>query len=156
MIIIFAQENDYSTTKVIEYLLGWKEKVIRINRGDTLKTQFDIQISNRTIEIAIKVNGKYFDLSEAKSIWFRRGSFMVDFVPLNVIRKSNLLVQGECAQYYANENITLNTFIYDHIMSLNINILGNPLVYNTKKLSVLRKAASLGLEIPDTLITTRK
>lgn len=158
MILIFSDQNDYSTVKVMEYLFYMNEQVFRINREDTVDAQFHIDVSNQNcFEIEFVINGKPVSMSQVKSIWFRRGGFYFREIGSDRIKKYKKLMKRQINSYLSEEQITLNNFIYEHLLSNgNWKVLGNPMVMNTRKLSVLRMASRLGLNIPRTLITTKR
>src|SRR4030095_6241071 len=146
MILIFTDRNDYSTVKVMEYLFYLNEPVMRVNREDTVNAQFHIDVSHQNhFEIEFVINGKSVSMSQVKSIWFRRGGFYFKEVSSDKIKKSRTAIKKQVNQYLSDEQATLNDFIYEYLLSNgNRKILGNPMVMNTRKLSVLRKASNLG------------
>ena len=158
MILIFTDRNDYSTVKVMEFLFYLDEPVIRVNREDTVNAQFHIDVSHQNhFEIEFLINEQCVSLSQVKSIWFRRGGFYFKEVSSNKIKKSREIIKKQINQYLTEEQTTLNEFIYDYLLSDGSRkILGNPMVMNTRKLTVLRKASNLGLTIPKTLVTTKR
>jgi ATP-GRASP peptide maturase of grasp-with-spasm system len=157
MILIFSEDSDHSTTKVMEYLFYLRENVRRINIKDIKESAVKIRISNDSGESTEFRLGEYsLQDSNIKSIWFRRGGFFLKSLQKNHIRNNKRAIEPQIAEHMSIERNTLRAFIYGTFWTSGIRILGNPFVYNTQKLSVLKKAALLGLTIPDTLVTTRK
>lgn len=156
-IIIFSDKHDYSTLKVAEYLQYRGENVIRINPEDTVECNFHVAIANeRKPAIQFSINGASITLNNTKSIWFRRGGFSFKKIDRTEMIREVDKLYPQINQYFKDEQHTLNSFIYSAFMESDIKVLGNPFVFNTNKLDVLRKAAFLGLDIPYTLITTDK
>ncbi len=156
MVVIFSDKDDYSTNKVIEYLKYWKEKFIRINKEDGPNTDFNIVFSNRCLSLEIWSGSIQIDIDDIKSIWFRRGGFYLKEVEKTDILNDSEVLMPQLQRYLLSEQSTLNTLIYEILISKRIRILGNPFLLNTKKLSVLRRASLCGLDIPETIVTTRR
>lgn len=157
MIVIFSDKDDFSTTKVMEYLRYWGEEVLRVNREDTINASYNIIIGNETAsEFSIQINNKLLRLENIKSIWFRRGGFYFKKVKKEDIIKDKEKLYDQMNAYFSAEQTTLNRYIYETLQSSKIRILGNPFVFNAPKLSILKIARSCGLRIPETLIASEK
>ncbi|WP_395045247.1 grasp-with-spasm system ATP-grasp peptide maturase [Flavobacterium sp.] len=71
MILILSEEDDSSTTDVLQWLNTLNKKWFRINETDKIELEF---IGD---DIVFKMNSSSFLLSEIKSFWYRRGYFNV-------------------------------------------------------------------------------
>jgi ATP-GRASP peptide maturase of grasp-with-spasm system len=154
MVVIFSEHQDYSTIKVMEYLRHWGRKVIRINTEDTSLCKFDIKMS-KTGQVIFNLffKDELIDFSNVESVWFRRGDFSFGSVKVNDLKVEGANISKQINAYLFTERQTFNSFFYDFLKLSGIRILGNPVVYNTQKLSVLQLAAKHGLIIPQTFIT---
>lgn len=68
MIIIFSINNDYSTSRVINWLINMNKKFIRINENTEVKL-----ISLKEDDFVISIDGKSISSKEITKIWYRRG-----------------------------------------------------------------------------------
>ncbi|MCB9355610.1 MAG: hypothetical protein H6575_13660 [Lewinellaceae bacterium] len=74
MILIVSENEDHSTSQVIQWLIYYKAKFVRVNKGDTLTLQ-GVHISNNKVcrfVFLSKERGK-IDLGDITAIWYRRG-----------------------------------------------------------------------------------
>lgn len=69
MILILTEEDDSSSTAVIQWLNTLNKKWFRINDTDKIELEF---VGDDTI---FKINSNSFFFSEIKSFWYRRGHF---------------------------------------------------------------------------------
>ncbi|MEZ5040976.1 MAG: grasp-with-spasm system ATP-grasp peptide maturase [Saprospiraceae bacterium] len=148
-ILILSRASDVSTSDVIEWLIYNKAKVDRINIEDRL---FNCRVSfkshrNILIELEFERN-ILISLKDYSSFWYRRGELL--FWKPEVEQ-----YQNQVNRLLKNEWKVLTDFIYSflekrpHLGSLNKE-------RNHNKLLSLLHAASVGLKIPHTVITTEK
>ncbi len=157
MILIFSDQFDHSTTKVMEYLIHWGEKVIRLNREDTVEAGWLATIDNRSLRACrIRINDESLSLKDIKSVWFRKGGLYFRQIEEYHLRRDKKILKNSLNDFFAGEQQTFNEFVFTAMLQSTIRVLGNPLLSDTKKLTVLQKASSLGLDIPATLITTHR
>lgn len=81
MVLIISEEADYSTNVVIDWLLFYNEKFVRVNGEDDLIADF-----NGT-DIIFKKDNYSFSINEIKSVWYRRGDLSLK---IKEIRESQL------------------------------------------------------------------
>ena len=154
MILIFSEQRDYSTTKVMEYLLLWGKPVTRINYEDFNRLQLDIQMNaDGQVTFNIDFGGNLIRLESLQSVWFRRGEIPIRFVKTSDFKGQSAAVTRQVNSYLLEEQKTINSFFYDCLIGANVRVLGNPGIYNAKKLSTLFKASKLGLRIPESYIS---
>jgi len=68
MILIFSIHDDYSTSKVINWLINMKKPFIRLNENS------DVEIIALTKDdFTIKIDGKTVNSAQITKIWYRRG-----------------------------------------------------------------------------------
>lgn len=139
MILIITEEADLSTSLVIDWLLFFKIKFIRINENDELKVVFNEG------NIKIVTNNCSFYISELKGVWYRRGF-------LNLKIKS--VDKGTIDEFRKNEFIKLKEFIYYKLSKIpHINKFFNS---DVNKLIVNDIAKSLGILVPFERILNNK
>ena len=73
MILIISEEADFSTNVVIDWLLYYNKKFVRINLED------DLNISFNGLNIAFKSKNYSFNLEEITSVWYRRGDLPIKY-----------------------------------------------------------------------------
>jgi hypothetical protein len=74
MILIVSENEDHSTSEVIQWLIYFKAKFVRVNKGDRLILH-RVQISNHKdckFILMSKERGE-IDLNSITAIWYRRG-----------------------------------------------------------------------------------
>lgn len=149
-ILIITTENDPSTDEVMNWLRRSNTKVLRINESPALSVEA-IDIFEGT-GISLLSAGQYIRLDEINSFWHRRGNFTIDFPK---IEPAEDFPFGRELQQNLREELR-KTGELIHYKLRQKKHLGNYFQTNINKLIVLEKAASLGISIPPTLITTRK
>lgn len=85
MILIFTEENDISTTHVIEWLTFYKTNYYRVNNNDII----EIIIKNNYFHFI--VNDFEIKLNDIKCIWYRRPDLKIKKIIHNVEYFQNLL-----------------------------------------------------------------
>jgi len=145
MIVIFSIKEDLSTDYVVDWLIKLKKKFVRLNLSINYCTH--ITISNINEEINLVIGNKIaLKLSEISSIWFRRGGLNLDFKFLDIDSTVLNLYQKELK------------LIADYILFSFNKIDGNigTINYSVNKIEVLSIAREVGLNIPDSLISSKK
>ncbi len=149
MVLILSSLDDLSTNTVIDWLLYYKKKYVRISSIDEIEfskiiisdTGFDIEMTiNNTLNIC---------LSEITTFWYRRSYFSVF---IEKLKNTCSLFQQINHHLQVEANILMNFFIHE-IKTKSLNI---PQDNNLNKLITLNTAAKLGLKVPYTLITNTK
>lgn len=152
MIVLLSQEYfEPSTDDVIDWIreLGGKWK--RINGTQCLKA---LSISNSN-EMTFDIDG--VKLSDVGTIWFRRWISARGLSSVTKINPTNEEDRNFAIQMMSFQKSELN-MLFDHFFSdLPEELKFNRMEYREiNKLMVLKKANLLGLDIPNTLITTSK
>ncbi|ARS40398.1 grasp-with-spasm system ATP-grasp peptide maturase [Sphingobacteriaceae bacterium GW460-11-11-14-LB5] len=68
MILIFSVNDDYSTSRVINWLIHMKKAFIRLNENSDVEI-----ISLTTDDFTLKIDGKRVHSAQITKIWYRRG-----------------------------------------------------------------------------------
>ncbi|MBQ0734859.1 grasp-with-spasm system ATP-grasp peptide maturase [Aquimarina celericrescens] len=157
MILIFSEENEFSTCDIIDWLEYYNNQVIRINgdHKEAIKVNFTMY-NDTQHKIILEYNGNRIDLDKVTSFWYRRGGHLRFYQGqrLSNLFTSKLLIK-EIAKDLMLETRTLSTYIHKYLSSrcFSIGSIENSL---PNKLEMLKIADNTGLTIPKTLITTSK
>ncbi|QDW24735.1 grasp-with-spasm system ATP-grasp peptide maturase [Pedobacter sp. KBS0701] len=176
MILIFTQNFEPSTDKVIEWLKYYNKPYIRVNcntdaikdvcfelldeaidsqEGEIPKIHIDKVVKKLTIGLT---SGISIDLKTITSVWYRRGgmpSYDTSSVSLEAL-KSSFFVQ-KTREYMREEYDEIVRYIYFYLFeNPRIRSLGNPYRTGSDKPRCLTIANLFGLKIPDMYITSNK
>lgn len=143
MIYIITEENDVTTNKVVEYLIGFGHKFIRLNTKSLVDCT--LSISDNLISIYLN-NDKLVEGEDI--IWIRRGRLF--FLKKQNFDNFNLF------NYLKIEEDALNKSI--EIICHESNLLIGTYLHEKEnyKISNLFIAKRIGLMIPNTLVTNSK
>lgn len=146
-IIIFSEENDHTTSSVINWLTYFGNIVYRINSDDFLLKIKSIQAGQ------IKLQTSFSEITIAVNdiVWFRRISIYHTFY----FDKSEDEFQLAFKKFRTNENITVYHSLINWIV-LNCKCIGNPFKSNLNKIEQIIIAQKIGLKCPDWLITSNR
>ena len=152
MTIIFSANDDYSTTKVIEWLAHYGANFIRVNSDELVTNTVNVNIQKNNFSITLKLNDNIIDLKKVKNIWYRGGN-LLRFIP-NKFQTVDTELQRVLLKNIAFENDSLIDFFYT--FSKNASNIGSYDTYQLNKLHCLKMAALVGLNVPNSLVTTSK
>lgn len=155
MIIIASSEGDVSTNKVIDWLAHTHEVPYQRINGlewfdDESKTSFRF---NRAIaQTDFQEPKKEFALENLTAIWFRKDTHATFVKDLGRGPEVNEQVNHHLREehYYAKEGV------YELLIKQAKHVIGHRLINEPQKINTLLIAKSIGLDIPDTLVTNRK
>lgn len=141
MILIISEDNDNSTNHVIDWLIYYGQKFQRINE----EIRCDVN--------EILINNEKQQPSQYSVIWHRKGRILVN--PGKVLLRDEGMNNTLRSQLIDEETV-LSHYIYNR-HRINSKNIGNYFkAININKLNILHDAKDAGLNIPDTLITTKK
>lgn len=153
MILIISINYEQSTSEVAEWLLYYKAEFEIVTETNTVK-QLSYSLNEEKKEISIITqNGKSINFKDVESVWYRRNKFMNDNGILNdgndFIKDVDYFIQIAKAEWkYTDELLLLSLkdkmLVGDHTKS------------DPNKIVVLELAKSLGLLVPDSIITSQK
>lgn len=149
MIALFSIHGDSSTNNIIDWLINFGVKHIRINLEDEDPKKLKIEITNEKYNVSLKLkNGNVLNLSEVNFCLFRGGLFLKS----DYYFSPDCLLPEELANFHANSEIeTLKKIFYYEIDKKSI---GSPLTFNINKLITLKIASDMGFAIPSTIVGT--
>ena len=157
-VIIFSVEDDHTTSKVMQWIKHYSGNVKRFNEAESKisisKFKYFSKKNSFSDTLIIEIAGESIELLKDKiSIWFRRGMLKLEDKNLNV---SDLLIENmDVISHLNDEYKNLKLGIYNHLFT-SFNCYSIPYNYQVNKIASLNKARSLGLKIPETLITNNK
>ena len=144
-----SSQFDQTTNMVIEWLIYHKIKYFRVN-GETGNKSIDIEITEDgkcTIEVIDRFDRK-LSFDEFSSFWYRRGDWQIAFPGVkrhkkNVSRilKDEWSIVREALHYIMDRKKSLGSLEKDKYQN---------------KIKSLLVAAKLGINVPETMITTNK
>lgn len=157
MILLFSESRDFSTNKVIDWLIYWKQTYIRHNGISMNDVEFDFSKLIFSIHIENEYNkgdiykGEQNIANEIKSIWYRRPYKGVQdfYKPLS---KSIAGIPIDALNKQLKSHFTI---LKELVIKYNskAKILGSYQITGLNKPKALLKANKYGLNIPKTLIT---
>lgn len=151
-IVIFAEEDDVSAKYVCEWLKYFNYPYYLITEKQEL-TSLMIEIKDFS-QPNFVLEYKDFKISNKKNLvyWFRRGE-----ICLSVKKKFTFKSKtGKAVDLHLeSEKNAILSFLY-WIFKRQCKTIDSPLLYNINKLSCLTLAHSVGLKIPESLVTTNK
>jgi ATP-GRASP peptide maturase of grasp-with-spasm system len=149
MILIVSSSTDNSTNDVIDWLISWKAKFIRINETDNLAF---INYDSTKGSLVIRVNGKEVDLTDITGYWYRRGTAQDNVhsneIAVNSELEIDMQLYRERELRKVNQLLQLYLFKLPHIGSQSHN--------HTNKIHNLELARRAGMSVPSTIIATTK
>lgn len=160
MILIKSNPNDPSADEVVEWIHSLKGKFLRIDDGnDVVNATINMGgAANSACSIKLKFRDRQeVDLGKVSSFWQRRGQFKFEFSDelKSELSRIKFMVSGDLAHFQKLEWQVIEAFISRQLYNETIS-LHNPDFRSINKLEQLLKAASLGIDIPQTLVTTDK
>lgn len=148
MVVIVSAFNEPTTNQVIDWLGYHGVDFVRIN-PDTPLSGVRIDMEGARAEMSIRIGDRRVALREVRSVWYRRGWFQIGH-HVNLAQLPAQLHRPISAQLEL-ELKSLNDFVSQLWFGRGVN---RPSDNELNKLLVLQRAASLGLAVPTTLVTS--
>lgn len=101
----------------------------------------------------LRLGNQIYALSEFKSVWIRRP---FSFHLSNIYEHVQNDIDVDLGIVLREEVSTITRYLYSYFKEHSNYFLANPSWYGTNKLKELETAQNIGLQIPKTLVTTRK
>lgn len=136
MIMILSEDNDLSTTQVIQWLDFFKKAWIRINISDKINFEFS------GTDINFILDSASCKLSEIHSVWFRRGFFSFDLLFSTEFKIFD--------DFLTTEYKNLIEYVYYKLSEKKC--INNIQSYAVNKLIISSIARTIGLKTPEDLI----
>jgi ATP-GRASP peptide maturase of grasp-with-spasm system len=157
MICILSQAHLEPTTEaVMDWLQAWEVPHVRVNGADIDNHGGPkISINNKEIKLQINIDGVLIDPSAIKVVWFRRWAYnnrhrKVELFKNKLHHNDLNLFMSYHHVYQELQGVSL--FLFSALASADW--LGDPNTAAPNKLQMMKSATEIGLDVPDTLITT--
>lgn len=149
MIIFFSDPKDFSTSKILEWLININNKeVIVINTSDESDDFISIKtLTNRNVIFTI--NNRDIKEGEIEAIYFRRNGIKLPKIHSNN-HKLKLAIKD-----YVYSNLLANKEMISHFLK-NKRTFGNDGIGRVNKIILLKEAEKAGFLIPEYIVTTSK
>lgn len=160
MILIFGREDDLSTTHICEWLYYYGSPCLVLNTDEDHNKIRIIEYSPNENKFVIEKNQNIYNLYDIKAVWNRRhGLNAVNFTNSYVSKDTEFFHDKSDKSHYThtiNETKTLFEFIHHFVEDRAILKIGSYFFNDVNKLTVLYEAKKIGLNIPETIITSKK
>lgn len=155
MVLILSRQDDGSTLDVIEWLISFKKKYIRID-SDNDRTKF-VYYNIEDNKLVFSQNGKEINLLKRTSLWYRRSGFSTNSLDRNnkTYEREVFLRDHNHQPHIQLELKALFDFIH-YSLEKSCNVLGNYKKAALNKMEVLNIAKEKGMKIPLGFIVTKK
>jgi ATP-GRASP peptide maturase of grasp-with-spasm system len=157
MICILSQAFLEPTTEaVMDWLHAWGVPYVRINGSDIDHPSGPkISISTKEIKLQINIDGVLINPSEIEVVWFRRWAYNNRHRKIDLFK--NELHHSDMNLFMSYHHVyqelqTVSTFLFSRLA--HAVWLGDPKTSSPNKLQMMQSAIEVGLDVPDTLITT--
>ena len=159
-ILILSEQSDNATNEVCMWLNYFKARYLRINEKDNESWILKIGTKNNTLSPTIVIDGDAeYPLADFEVVWFRRGylvyydnKFQVDCFENH---QNNNKMEKILFDYKYSEFNRVRQYFHQYLRD-NAICYNFPSKYDINKLLALDYAKSVGLNIPNTLVTTSK
>jgi ATP-GRASP peptide maturase of grasp-with-spasm system len=160
MICILSQAFIEGTTEaVLDWLRAWGVPHIRINATDIAKAHQNngavFSISKEEVSVRLNIDGEEIDPSDIKVVWFRRWAYSADMSVPRIFAEPSYRTDSNvffACNHLFKELQGVSKFLFSALSSAKW--LSEPKIAAPNKLQVLKMAIEVGLDVPDTLITT--
>ncbi len=149
MILIITNSNDVTTSEIMEWLLAEGHHILRLNECDKI-TSFTIhndEISLNIYQLSTQKNIQ-LNLNDVHTVWYRKGDIRFD----DFFKQ---LFDHKTIDRYVMEELEIVQYYLYYILSTKFNL---ATVFNRSmnKLQVNHLAKSVGLQVPENIISTQK
>ena len=153
MILIISENEDHSTSEIIQWLIYFKAKFVRVNKGDSLTLRI-VQISNSKVckFVLLSRERGEINIDHITAIWYRRGGLNFHLPNIDFIQDKEL--EQQVLRYLKNEHNILEDYLQYLLYA--IPHIGTYSTRGVNKLVLLDLARKLGIDIPDTCIITEQ
>jgi ATP-GRASP peptide maturase of grasp-with-spasm system len=115
-----------------------------------------ISVSTEGVKLQMNIGGVVIEPSKVKVVWFRRWAYNNKHRKVELFRQQSHHTDANVVllnHHFLQELQGVSTFFFSTMAGAAW--LGHPDTASPNKLEMMRMAAELGLEVPDTLVTTR-
>jgi ATP-GRASP peptide maturase of grasp-with-spasm system len=153
MLLIIGTKEEHAVQNVLTWLSYYGIETMVIGHNELEKIISSVSVTENKEEIIFSYEGKTIPSSQISKVWFRK-SAIDESVDLNEIKdKENL--HERLSWHVSRELHGFKRGIYEHLLHTK-ECLGDPEKNDISKVYSLLKAKMAGLEVPDTLITSKR
>jgi ATP-GRASP peptide maturase of grasp-with-spasm system len=154
--ILSHSQLERSTEEIIDWLRAWNVPFIRINGSDIDSSSGPlISISNEGVRDILVIDKVTLGTDEIRVVWCRRWAYRSAFRSMDVFMDNKHSIADNIYPVFLHiyhELQRVSHFLFSRLASAKW--LGNPANTSVNKLQVLKLARDVGLDIPDTIVTT--
>lgn len=154
MILIVSQKSDFATTQVINWLIFYKKKFIRLNGDENYRI---LEITED--KVLVEKGGSIRNLMECDSYWYRRnGIFCTHLGGSLQALSSNKNIPKCFVPPIQAEFETVRNYVYKKLEKRvqKKKAIGSFFTRSVNKLEVIELAKSVGLKVPSSVIVSIK
>lgn len=152
LIVILSDENDISTNDVIDWIYHYDYEVLRINETSNVYLNY-LKIDEKgEVNWSLKIRDQIISNNNVHNYWYRRGVLVLQYP---VYPNSDSALDKAIRNYQRSEVSDVFRLINKTLDNLP-NKIGSYNDNSLNKLDILLEAASVGIDVPDTLITSHK
>lgn len=148
--LIITNKFDYCTDSIIKWLKFYNQSFIIIDTNKKVQIT-KILISNKEKRIELLIDNKNIELKQIDSVVFWKGRIHFD-IPIVQLKNKNKDYKREVDRFLKRELETITNLIYDDLNKKKI--FGLCITKNPNKLILLDLAKEVGLNIPETTISS--
>ncbi len=163
MILILSQAEDISTHEVTDWLSHYQADFLRVNAEEYRGVGLEVSLSKDQsgfLRCHFKYHDTFYDLDKVTAYWYRRGGFPAINKKRSIVEKHFNAYGSVFVNAFHEQLVTEQRRTYEYLhwhLERNVNRkIGSKFNSNVNKLQVLHLAASVGLGIPDTFVTSEK
>lgn len=151
MILILSTEFDVDTDNVCDWLIHYNAKFFRLHPKDLLNNINEYRISKNNKPQSLAFADKTLDIKRINVVWYRKWFSMSHITPFRHSNESNNISITKAIE---KENKYINDYVF--YLLKDKNWIDKPIPLLSNKLYQLTNAMKVGINIPDTILTSRK
>jgi ATP-GRASP peptide maturase of grasp-with-spasm system len=154
VILIFStQDWERTTEDVMDWITSLGGRCFRINGEDLIGTEgYSISLDSESSEARFVIDGREISTAEVAALWYRRGGRFNDYTVFAQVPDHDVAVQLD--SHLRSEMQSTAQSLY--ALLANKPWLTRPSEARVNKMTALRIASELGLDVPATIITNSR
>lgn len=154
MILIFStQDWERTTEDVMDWIASLGGRCFRINGEDLIGTEgYSISLDSRSSEARFVIDGREISTAEVEAAWYRRGGRFNNYSVFAQVPDHDVAVQLDSHLHSEMQSTAQSLYA----LLENKPWLTRPSQARVNKMTALRVATELGLDVPATIITNAR
>lgn len=154
-ILIFTVSGDLSTDKVTDWLIKKGYEVMRCNVDTGYENEStSFELNKDAFKSIISVSNIEINIDEIKSVWVRK--YINPDFPRTIKFDSRFEERSNDIYNYLTKEYSFSVFSLIEFLKEGKKVLGGKITKQPSKYEMLLAARNIGIDIPNTLITTKK